>query len=390
MNEMQQKFTSAVTAALGAASPSAAKSEVIEELSDNLYQRYLDLTASGTSQEAAYRQALDCLGDTGELVEYLNSLKPDESLPELVLRPGQGDSSQLEDLLKNVEEIVKGALGKAKSALKDAKDMAENSLGVSADDIAKEAREKVGQAFQKARDVMEGTINPGQADGGESTGAPEQEREPSGSSHSWQFTAGYDKDRGGFYAQWGKPKGGEDGGVPVPLDEPVYGEALTGLDVQVSGDVTIHLTEEEDGDVVILGFDTTLTYEKLRVACDLIRAGRPVYGVNPDWNCPVEGGFIPDCGSIAALVKASTGVQCEFFGKPSPHTLEYMLAQTGCRPQELAVVGDRLYTDIAVAAGTEVASILVMSGETTPQLLAESPTQPDIVVQDLGELTSLL
>ena len=126
------------------------------------------------------------------------------------------------------------------------------------------------------------------------------------------------------------------------------------------------------------------------MACDLIRAGRPVYGVNPDWNCPVEGGFIPDCGSIAALVKASTGVQCEFFGKPSPHTLEYMLAQTGCRPQELAVVGDRLYTDIAVAAGTEVASILVMSGETTPQLLAESPTQPDIVVQDLGELTSLL
>ena len=148
--------------------------------------------------------------------------------------------------------------------------------------------------------------------------------------------------------------------------------------------------DAEDGDVVILGFDTTLTYEKLRVACDLIRAGRPVYGVNPDWNCPVEGGFIPDCGSIAALVKASTGVQCEFFGKPSPHTLEYMLAQTGCRPQELAVVGDRLYTDIAVAAGTEVTSILVMSGETTSQLLAESPTQPDIVVQDLGELTALL
>ena len=67
-----------------------------------------------------------------------------------------------------------------------------------------------------------------------------------------------------------------------------------------------------------------------------------------------------------------------------------MLAQTGCRPQELAVVGDRLYTDIAVAAGTEVTSILVMSGETTPQLLAESPPQPDLVVQDLGELTSLL
>ena len=144
--------------------------------------------------------------------------------------------------------------------------------------------------------------------------------------------------------------------------------------------------DDEDADLVILGFDTTLTYDKLRVACDLIRAGRPVYGVNPDWNCPVEGGFIPDCGSIAALVKASTGVQCEFFGKPSPHTLGYLLEKTGCRPEELAVVGDRLYTDIAVTAGTGAMGILVMSGETTPELLAQSPAQPDLVVADLEEL----
>lgn len=141
---------------------------------------------------------------------------------------------------------------------------------------------------------------------------------------------------------------------------------------------------------VVLGFDTTLTYEKLRLACDFIRNGAPVYGVNPDWNCPVEGGFIPDCGSIAALVKASTGVQCEFFGKPSRHTLDYMLAHTGRAPEELAVVGDRLYTDIAVADGTAVTSILVMSGETTPEMLAESPVQPDLVFGDLGELAGVL
>lgn len=141
---------------------------------------------------------------------------------------------------------------------------------------------------------------------------------------------------------------------------------------------------------VVLGFDTSLTYEKLRLACDFIRAGAPVYGVNPDWNCPVEGGFIPDCGSIAALVKASTGVQCEFFGKPSPHTLRYMLKHTGCQPQEMAVVGDRLYTDIAVAAGTEVLSILVMSGETTPEMLASSETKPDLTVENIGRLAEML
>ena len=142
--------------------------------------------------------------------------------------------------------------------------------------------------------------------------------------------------------------------------------------------------DDPEADVVVLGFDTTLTYEKLRIACDLVRAGRPVYGVNPDWNCPVEGGFIPDCGSIAALVKASTGVQCEFFGKPSPHTLQYMLRQTGCRPEELAVVGDRLYTDIAVTSGSEAMGILVMSGETTPEILAQSETKPDLVVRGPG------
>ena len=148
--------------------------------------------------------------------------------------------------------------------------------------------------------------------------------------------------------------------------------------------------DEENPDLVILGFDTTLTYEKLSKACAFIRSGRPVFGVNPDLNCPVENGFIPDCGSIAALVKASTGVSCEFFGKPSPHTLQYMLRKTGCHPEELAVVGDRLYTDIAVADGSQVTSILVMSGETTPELLTQSAIQPDLVVRDLDELANLL
>lgn len=146
----------------------------------------------------------------------------------------------------------------------------------------------------------------------------------------------------------------------------------------------------EDADYVVLGFDTTLTYEKLVTACNMVRAGKSIYGVNPDWNCPVENGFIPDCGSMAALVKASTGVQCEFFGKPSRHTLDYMLAHTGCRPEEMAVVGDRLYTDIAVADGTPVTSVLVLTGETQEADLQTSDVQPDLVCASLEEITQLL
>ena len=139
-------------------------------------------------------------------------------------------------------------------------------------------------------------------------------------------------------------------------------------------------------DFVLLGFDTTLTYEKIRKACDFIREGKPVYGLNPDWNCPTEDGFMPDCGSIAALVRASTGVQCEFFGKPSPHTLDYLLRKTGCRPEELAVVGDRLYTDIAVAQNSPVLSILVLSGESNLEDVEASPIKPDLIFPHIGEI----
>ena len=143
---------------------------------------------------------------------------------------------------------------------------------------------------------------------------------------------------------------------------------------------------DTDADYVLLGFDTTLTYEKLVKACDFVRAGREIYGLNPDFNCPTETGFIPDCGSMAALIKASTGVQCEFFGKPSKHTLDYMLKMTGCREEELAVVGDRLYTDIAVADNTAVTSILVLSGESSLEDAKASAHRPDLIVENIGSL----
>lgn len=150
----------------------------------------------------------------------------------------------------------------------------------------------------------------------------------------------------------------------------------------------IQLTE--DADLVVLGFDTELVYHKLVVGCDLIRAKKPFLAVNPDLNCPVENGFIPDCGSMARLITASTGVAPEFFGKPSRHALDYMLRRIGCEPEELAVVGDRLYTDIAIARGTPVTSILVLSGEAKEADLRTFEFKPDIVVRDLAELSELL
>lgn len=145
-----------------------------------------------------------------------------------------------------------------------------------------------------------------------------------------------------------------------------------------------------DPDYVLLGFDTSLTYEKLVLACDFVRAGKPIYGLNPDLNCPTETGFVPDCGSMAALIKASTGVQCEFFGKPSPHTYRFLLEATGCREEELAIIGDRLYTDVATVSRTPSLGILVLSGETKREDIESSDTIPDLVFNDLSEITPLL
>lgn len=147
---------------------------------------------------------------------------------------------------------------------------------------------------------------------------------------------------------------------------------------------------DTDADYVLLGFDTTLNYEKLVKACDFLRDGKEIFGLNPDFNCPTETGFIPDCGSMAALVKASTGVQCEFFGKPSRHTLDYMLKATNCNQNELCVIGDRLYTDIAVADNTAVTSILVLSGESSLSDVKKSEHKPDLIVDNIGSLIPYL
>jgi glycerol-1-phosphate dehydrogenase [NAD(P)+] len=143
-------------------------------------------------------------------------------------------------------------------------------------------------------------------------------------------------------------------------------------------------------DFAVLGFDRGMDYARLTVLCDLVRAGLPYYGVNMDYNCPVEGGYIPDCGALSAAVMVSAGTEPEFYGKPSRKALEYIIKRTGYKEEELCFVGDRLYTDIAIAAGTKARSVLVLSGETKREDLQSSPFVPDLVINDLSELTNHL
>lgn len=151
---------------------------------------------------------------------------------------------------------------------------------------------------------------------------------------------------------------------------------------------------ESAPDVVILGFDTTLTYDKIAKACHYVRHGAAYYGVNMDYNCPVDDNgkieYIPDCGSIAKLVECSTGRFPDFYGKPSRHALEYIIRHTGFAEEELAFVGDRIYTDIAIANGTKALSVMVLTGETQLADLEQYSYRPDLIVPSLAELAEML
>jgi 4-nitrophenyl phosphatase len=147
---------------------------------------------------------------------------------------------------------------------------------------------------------------------------------------------------------------------------------------------------EDEPDYVVLGFDTTLTYEKLWRLCDLVRAGAPYIATHPDFNCPIEGGFMPDIGAMIAFVEASTGRRPDVVvGKPNQPIIEALVEKTGVPIAQICMVGDRLYTDIALGA-TGITTVLVLSGEARREDLLDAPHQPDFVMQDLVELGTTL
>lgn len=140
---------------------------------------------------------------------------------------------------------------------------------------------------------------------------------------------------------------------------------------------------------VVLGFDTTLTYAKLTALCNAVRAGLPYIATHPDLNCPVQGGYIPDIGAVIAFVQASTGrLPDVVIGKPNAYIARAAAQKFGCEVPQLCMVGDRLYTDIALGeCGCQTA--LVLCGETTPEQARQASVRPTAVCRDLAELREM-
>lgn len=153
--------------------------------------------------------------------------------------------------------------------------------------------------------------------------------------------------------------------------------------------VTTDLTEV---DCVVMGFDTELTFQKLRDVSYLLltRPGIPYIATNPDLVCPTEFGSVPDCGSICIGIKNATGAEPVVIGKPSPLMPQLAMERLGISKEETCMVGDRIYTDIKSGLNAGITAVLVLSGETTREILGTSEDKPHLVLESAAEILDVL
>lgn len=154
-------------------------------------------------------------------------------------------------------------------------------------------------------------------------------------------------------------------------------------------DAGLNITEEYDekASAVLVGFDTELTMDKLRNTCKMLtNLDLPYYATNPDWVCPVDFGYVPDCGSMCFGIEKATGKTPIFIGKPQPTMIEVVMKKFNVDKSETVVFGDRIYTDIASGVNAKVTSVLVLSGEATMEDYNNSDIKPDFVLKSITDM----
>ena len=147
---------------------------------------------------------------------------------------------------------------------------------------------------------------------------------------------------------------------------------------------------DKDPEIVVLGFDKELTYEKLVKASYFLQDDLPYIATHPDKVCPTRRGYIPDAGAIISLLFEATGKNPKTFGKPNKEMLLFKLRELKISPKDAVIVGDRLYTDIKMGKEAGVTTICVLSGETSREMIEKSEIKPDIILNKATDLINIL
>jgi NagD protein len=144
---------------------------------------------------------------------------------------------------------------------------------------------------------------------------------------------------------------------------------------------------KDEPELVVVGFDMTLSYARLCRAAWWLSQGKPYIATNPDRVCPTDQPTVlVDCGAICAALNEATGRKPDaVMGKPDPTMLRGILAKHALQPSELAMVGDRIYTDVAMGHAAGALAVLVLTGEATAEDAKKAPEAPDLVVPSLKE-----
>jgi len=174
-----------------------------------------------------------------------------------------------------------------------------------------------------------------------------------------------------------------EGETLLPLAEPVVHRVLRDAGFPITA-------APAEADVLVVAFDRTFDYTKLLTAFQAVTAhGATIVATNPDPYCPTPDGGLPDCAAMLAAVEACTGARAEaVVGKPSEHMAAAFLQRLGVPAGDVAVVGDRLATDVRMGQSLGMAGILVLSGATGLDAIAGSPVQPDYVLSGVHELAA--
>lgn len=143
---------------------------------------------------------------------------------------------------------------------------------------------------------------------------------------------------------------------------------------------------DERASVVLLGFDTENTSEKIRNTCIMLGRDVAYLATNPDLVCPVSFGYIPDCGSMSIMLKNATGKEPFFIGKPEPIMVNCVLKKLNCRREDAVIVGDRLYTDIKTGENAKVDTICVLSGEASMEDILQGEVNPTYIFKSVKEI----
>ncbi len=161
---------------------------------------------------------------------------------------------------------------------------------------------------------------------------------------------------------------------------------------EAAGFESVADSADERPDVLVVAFDTTLTYSRLCRATWWASQGVPYIATNPDWVCPTDQETIlVDCGSLQKCIEAACGRKADIvIGKPNPGMLDGIREKFGLQPDEIAMCGDRIYTDVRTAQNAGGVGVLVLSGETTLETAMQSTPQPDITALNIEEFGKLL